>query len=98
MDHDQQEPNRSARSFWRTRYAVGMLLFAAIALFFLLSEHRAHTLSALPFLLLAACPILHIFMHGGHGHGSREQGKSPSENRAADTDTRHGRAQTTHRH
>ena len=43
--------------------------FAAIALFFLLSEHRAHALGLLPFLLFAACPLLHMFMHGGHGHG-----------------------------
>ncbi|WP_439013825.1 DUF2933 domain-containing protein [Ralstonia holmesii] len=23
----------------------------------------------LPFLLLASCPLMHLFMHGGHGHG-----------------------------
>ena len=34
--------------------------------FFLLTEHRAHALGALPFLLLLLCPLLH-FMHGGHG-------------------------------
>ncbi|MBI3772760.1 MAG: DUF2933 domain-containing protein [Gammaproteobacteria bacterium] len=41
--------------------------FLAIAAFFLLSEHRAHALGALPFLLLLACPLMHIFMHRGHG-------------------------------
>ena len=44
-----------------------LLGFFAIAAFFLLSEHRAHVLGVLPYLLLLACPLLHIFMHRGHG-------------------------------
>ncbi|TAH47649.1 MAG: DUF2933 domain-containing protein [Betaproteobacteria bacterium] len=42
--------------------------FAAIAAFFLLAEHRAHVLGFLPWLLLLACPLMHLFMHHGHGH------------------------------
>lgn len=42
--------------------------FLAILLFFLLTEHRAHIFGALPYLLVAACPLMHLFMHGGHGH------------------------------
>jgi hypothetical protein len=42
--------------------------FLAIAAYFLFSEHRAHFINWLPFLLLAACPVMHIFHgHGGHG-------------------------------
>ena len=44
-----------------------LLAFLAIAGFFLLAEHRAHLFGVLPFLLLAACPLLHFFMHRGHG-------------------------------
>lgn len=43
-------------------------IFLGIILFFLLSEHRAHFFGILPFLLLLACPLMHIFMHHGHGH------------------------------
>lgn len=43
--------------------------FLAIAAFFLFSEHRAHALGALPFLLLLTCPLMHLFMHRGHGGG-----------------------------
>ena len=43
--------------------------FLAIAAYFLLSEHRAHFIQFLPFLLLLACPLLHIF----HGHGGRKK-------------------------
>lgn len=61
-------------SFWRSRSGWVFLAFVAIAAFFLLSEHRAHTLGALPFILLALCPLLHIFGHGGHGgHGSDDK-------------------------
>ena len=43
--------------------------FMLIAGFFLIAEHRAHVIQYLPFLLLLACPLLHFFMHGSHGHG-----------------------------
>lgn len=41
--------------------------FLAIAGFFLLTEHKAHVLGALPYLLLLACPLMHLFMHHDHG-------------------------------
>jgi len=50
------------------RAKVAWIVFAVIAAFYLLTEHRAHLLGALPFLLLLACPLMHLFMHGGHGH------------------------------
>ncbi len=59
--------------------------FAAIAAFLLFSEHRAHALGALPWLLLAACPLMHVFMHGGHGHGGHGGGGgSGAENTGED--------------
>ena len=78
MNHDHahsgqpaEQPHRhSAPPFWRSRYAIGLLVLGAVAAYFLLSEHRAHFFGALPFLLLLACPLMHMFMHGGHGgHG-----------------------------
>lgn len=49
--------------------------FVAIAAFFLITEHRAHLYGVWPFLLLAACPLLHFFHHGGHGgHGGSDEG------------------------
>jgi len=40
--------------------------FLAVAGFFLFTEHRAHVLGILPFLLLLACPLMHLFMHHDH--------------------------------
>lgn len=45
--------------------------FLAVAGFFLFTEHRAHVLGILPYLLLLACPLMHLFMH--HGHGNHDQ-------------------------
>ncbi len=52
-----------------------LLLGASLALvvaFFVLREHWAHALGLAPYLLLLACPLLHLFHgHGGHsGHRS----------------------------
>ena len=54
----------------RSRTGIVFLAFAAIAVFFLWQEHRAHLLGALPFILLLLCPLLHLFMHRGHGDGA----------------------------
>ncbi len=45
--------------------------FLAITGFLLFTEHRAHVLGILPYLILLACPLMHLFMH--HGHGGHDQ-------------------------
>jgi len=57
---------------WRSRGGMALAVFGAIAAFFLLSEHRAHFFGWLPYLLLLACPLMHVFMHGGHGGHSHQ--------------------------
>ena len=65
--HPASDDGTSAR--W-LRWGLGV--FLAIALFFLWTEHRAHLLGALPWLLLLACPVMHFLMH--RRHGGRHQG------------------------
>ena len=74
LSHNDTEPT----PFWRSRYAVGLLVIGAIAAYFLLSEHRAHFLGALPLLLLLSCPLMHVFMHHGHGGHAHHHGGEPS--------------------
>ena len=74
MNHDSSLQDPKLVSFWRTRYALGFVVMGAIAAYFLLSEHRAHFLGALPLLLLLSCPLMHVFMHHGHGGHGGEQG------------------------
>jgi hypothetical protein len=45
---------------------------AAILAFFLLAEHQAHVFGILPWLLILACPAMHLLMHRGH-HGSHHE-------------------------
>jgi hypothetical protein len=52
--------------WWRSRGRLALPGFAAVAAFFLHSEHRAHLIEWLPWLILLACPLLYIFMHRGH--------------------------------
>ncbi|MEW6332185.1 MAG: DUF2933 domain-containing protein [Pseudomonadota bacterium] len=63
-------PANNNTSWWRSRSGLALLGFLAVAGFFLFTEHRAHLLGALPFLLLALCPLLHLFGHGHGGHGA----------------------------
>ncbi len=67
------------RPVWRPglREVVVFAGFLLIAAFFLFEEHRAHMLGLLPYALLALCPLLHVFMHGGHGghEGPGEDGR-----------------------
>jgi Protein of unknown function (DUF2933) len=65
-----------ARSWLRSRTGVVLLAFLAIAAFFLITEHTAHVLGVLPFLLVLLCPLLHLFLHGRHGGGHASHGES----------------------
>lgn len=64
-DHD---PTAGGADPFHRRGRWVFWIFAIIAGVYLISEHRAHVLGALPFLIILACPLLHMFMHGGHGH------------------------------
>ncbi len=65
---------------WRTwligtplGWALSLVVAAAGA--YLLITHTGHVLGALPYLLLLACPLMHVFGHGGHGR-HRHDGKN----------------------
>lgn len=68
--HHTHEPT----SFWKSRTGIALCAFLAIAAVLLILEHRAHALQWLPFALLLACPLLHLFHgHGGHGGAKRDE-------------------------
>jgi hypothetical protein len=52
----------------RTLLLMGASL-ALILVFYILREHWGHVLGYAPYLILLACPLMHLFhRHGGHGH------------------------------
>ena len=63
------------RSFLLSPPGLVMIAFLAIGGVYLWMEHRAHLLGALVWLPLLACPLMHLFMH--HGHGGDHGGKEP---------------------
>ena len=89
MNHDHQHgPDSSNRTKSANWVFIGFLLLAG---YFLFIEHRAHLLGWLSsygiWLLLLACPLMHLFMHGGHGthSGHRDDGgERPDQKRTGE--------------
>lgn len=71
------KPGSGGRQLSRSRWAL--MGFLAIAAFFLLSEHRAHFLGILPYLLVLACPLMHFFHHRHHGHMNGDSGRTTAD-------------------
>ena len=71
----------SSVSHWlRSRTGVVFLAFLGIATFYLATEHTPLFLGFLPYALLLLCPLLHLFMHDGHGdHGAHTGHKGHAE-------------------
>ncbi|MGE0175100.1 MAG: DUF2933 domain-containing protein [Oligoflexales bacterium] len=58
-----------------------LVIVAALAIlaFYLITEHKAHLYGALPYILLLVCPLMHLFMHGGHNHAPSASDKEKAE-------------------
>jgi len=66
------EPEKQG-SWWFSRTGLTAGVFLGFIAFFLVTEHTAHTLQFLPWLIILLCPFMHMFMHhGGHGHNHDE--------------------------
>ncbi len=58
-------------SFWKSPGGLALIVVLTVGGFLLAAEHQAHLFGALPYLILLACPVMHRFMHKGHGHGDK---------------------------
>ena len=67
-------PKFNIQQWLRSRTGLTLIAFLAIAAFFLVTEHTAHFFGFLPYALLLLCPLLHLFMHSGHGDHGAPQG------------------------
>lgn len=83
MDHIEQHDHirqYSRRSKWV------LMGFLVVAGFFLWTEHRAHLLGILPYLLFLACPLMHLFHHGhGHGHHGHSEASTTESTMQAES-------------
>jgi hypothetical protein len=60
--------------FLGTKAGLAVTLIAATLGVYLLATHTGHALAALPYLILLACPLMHVF---GHHHGSGQKLEGP---------------------
>ena len=66
----------------KARAGIALIVFPVVAAFFLIAEHRAHLSQWLrywPYLLLLACPLMHLLMHGGHGSDKASSASAKEE-------------------
>ena len=80
MEHKHESDNDGAM---KSKANIALIVFLIIAAFFLVTEHRAHLSGWLSsygiWVLLLACPLMHLFMHGGHGHGGHGSSEASNE-------------------
>jgi len=75
---DKDQEHQQPPSFGLSSSGLALLVAAAVGGFYLVTEHTAHLFGALPYLVVLACPLMHIFMHRGHGHGGHHHGQHKS--------------------
>ena len=57
----------AVRNFLGSTAGLAVCLALAALGLYLLMTHTGHVLLALPYVVLLACPLMHVFSHG-HGH------------------------------
>lgn len=57
------------------RFILLCVMVAAVAGLLVFTGHGPHAVGYLPYVLLLACPLMHLFTHGHH-HG-RRRGRIP---------------------
>lgn len=95
--------NTKKTSFWLTSKGLASMGLIGAVTYFLLMEHQQHVWQYLPFLIFLACPLMHMFMHGGHGdhshhgeHDGVDEGKPDQD--AYQQGLEEGRKQAENRH
>jgi len=74
MNHSSHEPPGPS-PVWSLPMKICFLGLLGITAFFIIGEHWVHVAGVLPWLLILLCPLMHLFMHGGHGAHSQDNTK-----------------------
>lgn len=75
MDHGHHMPAPVSRGFLSSRAVVVLVGVVAITGYVLVAGHWGHVIPFLPFALFLVCPLMHLFMHHGHGAPSVDDGR-----------------------
>ncbi len=62
---------------FKTAKGMAILALAVVVGGYFVIWHQQHVFAVLPFLVILACPLMHLFMHGGHStHDHRHNGSN----------------------
>lgn len=80
MDHAHHNGN-NGESWLFSRTGIATIVAVSILGFLVYQGHGAHLLGVVPYLLILACPLMHIFMHGRHNNkNSDDEGDKSNKN------------------
>ena len=80
MNHPVNESHANGTPSRRRPVSIALLMVVLIVAFYLLREHWGHVSGLWPYLLLLACPLMHLFHgHGGHGGPARHESHGPDK-------------------
>ena len=78
-NHCDDTSSSSSRPWWRTPASLIFLALLVAAVAFWATGHKAHILVTVPYLVLLACPLMHLFHHrqhrGRHKHDAGDVGR-----------------------
>lgn len=74
MNNNKAQLATQSNSGWKW-YRICTWGAGLIIAYFLITEHRAHVITFLPYAFLLACPLMHLFMHRNH-HGHSHHHKT----------------------
>ncbi|MBI5621352.1 DUF2933 domain-containing protein [Candidatus Falkowbacteria bacterium] len=52
----------------------GLVMLSAVGIIYLLNRHQPHLNNYLPYVILLACPLLHLLMHKNHNNDKNKDG------------------------
>lgn len=80
-DHVHPSPSAPPARLPQRALRGAAVMVALIGAFYLLREHWSHIAGYWAYLLLLACPLMHLFHgHGGHGgHGRHTEHRVPGQ-------------------
>lgn len=75
LDESHQGPI-TVRDWLLSRTGAATAIAVSVLAFLTYEGHAAHLLGLLPYLLVFACPLMHMFMHGGHHAQHHHSGRT----------------------
>ena len=80
LAHDEHRGAQPQGSGMHRPLKTALMMVALVVGFYLLREHWDHVAGNWIYLLLLACPLMHLFHgHGGHGAGHGSHTTSPNK-------------------